>query len=346
MSYTLARIRDIIPKLGERSTTDKLWEYMVLNHGAPKHDIDTFKADLKRYEELGHIKQDTKTHLWRVNARKRPRLSDSHEERVAKRSRPNPSMDDGDETVSDDDYTPTTKTTKKSVSPKETSKKSPPPSDKGGSAKKKEEDNSKAKSTPVTPKTPKTPNTPTAQTPGSSGRRRNELELPPGWRIEDVERMGGASKGRFDRYWYSPDNVKFRSIVSVERFLASEPPKKGKSTPKPEKKTPKSEKKTPKSVKKTSESVKKTPKSVKKAPKSTKTTKAETKTPKETKKIPVKKTTPKQNKKEEKEEEEEDTIDSLEKSDHESIEEQEVLGYDTDFFIDLVEVATEDESDD
>jgi len=45
------------------------------------------------------------------------------------------------------------------------------------------------------------------------------LTLPKGWSMERRRRSSGRTKGRIDRYWYSPSGQKFRSIVSIKRFL-------------------------------------------------------------------------------------------------------------------------------
>eukprot|EP00536_Pseudo-nitzschia_multiseries_P015653 jgi/Psemu1/218743/e_gw1.926.15.1 len=44
---------------------------------------------------------------------------------------------------------------------------------------------------------------------------------PVGWTEKVFQRQNGASKGKLDRYWYSPGKqLKFRSIISVQRFLS------------------------------------------------------------------------------------------------------------------------------
>lgn len=48
---------------------------------------------------------------------------------------------------------------------------------------------------------------------------KGELDLPKGWRVEEVQRKGGRTKGHTDQYWYSPEGVKFRSRVAVLRHL-------------------------------------------------------------------------------------------------------------------------------
>ena len=42
---------------------------------------------------------------------------------------------------------------------------------------------------------------------------------PEGWCKIMVERQGGDTKGTKDRYWYSPGNHKFRSMIEVKKFL-------------------------------------------------------------------------------------------------------------------------------
>jgi len=44
-------------------------------------------------------------------------------------------------------------------------------------------------------------------------------EIGPGWTMRRFKRMGGATKSREDRYWFSPkDKYRFRSIVQINRF--------------------------------------------------------------------------------------------------------------------------------
>lgn len=42
---------------------------------------------------------------------------------------------------------------------------------------------------------------------------------PEGWTKVTVERTGGQTSGRVDKYWFSPGNHKFRSKVDIQRFL-------------------------------------------------------------------------------------------------------------------------------
>jgi Methyl-CpG binding domain len=44
---------------------------------------------------------------------------------------------------------------------------------------------------------------------------------PQGWRKEKYERQSGGSKGEFDRYWFTPNNKKLRSLVEVKRYMAA-----------------------------------------------------------------------------------------------------------------------------
>jgi hypothetical protein len=44
---------------------------------------------------------------------------------------------------------------------------------------------------------------------------------PAGWRKELYERQSGGTKGDQDRYWFTPDNRKFRSLVEVKRYMAA-----------------------------------------------------------------------------------------------------------------------------
>jgi len=46
-------------------------------------------------------------------------------------------------------------------------------------------------------------------------------EFGKGWVAEGYARQTGAYKGHIDKYWISPSNRKFRSIVGVRRFLAA-----------------------------------------------------------------------------------------------------------------------------
>jgi hypothetical protein len=40
--------------------------------------------------------------------------------------------------------------------------------------------------------------------------------------MKKFSRMGGATKGSVDRYWYSPTlQIKLRSMVQVKKFLAA-----------------------------------------------------------------------------------------------------------------------------
>jgi len=44
--------------------------------------------------------------------------------------------------------------------------------------------------------------------------------LPPGWTVKSVARKGGGCHaGVVDKYWFSPDGEKFRSKISVKKFL-------------------------------------------------------------------------------------------------------------------------------
>ena len=43
-------------------------------------------------------------------------------------------------------------------------------------------------------------------------------EFGPGWTVKKFKRMGGATKNRVDRYWYSPGGNKFRSKLEISRF--------------------------------------------------------------------------------------------------------------------------------
>ena len=45
--------------------------------------------------------------------------------------------------------------------------------------------------------------------------------LPSGWISIKKYRKKGASKGKCDITYYSPDSVPFRSLIAVKRFLAS-----------------------------------------------------------------------------------------------------------------------------
>jgi len=56
-------------------------------------------------------------------------------------------------------------------------------------------------------------------------RKRSEeldMELPVGWRTEITTRTHGKTQGRKDKYWYSPDGQKFRSIKAVREYLGLE----------------------------------------------------------------------------------------------------------------------------
>lgn len=44
-------------------------------------------------------------------------------------------------------------------------------------------------------------------------------DVGPGWTLKKFKRMGGATGGREDRYWYSPrEKLKFRSLAAIKRF--------------------------------------------------------------------------------------------------------------------------------
>ena len=58
--------------------------------------------------------------------------------------------------------------------------------------------------------------------------------LPEGWRTAVKVRQTGASKGSTDKYFYSPDGRRFRSMPEVRRYLKLPQPK-----PKPRPKAPK-----------------------------------------------------------------------------------------------------------
>jgi len=46
--------------------------------------------------------------------------------------------------------------------------------------------------------------------------------MPNGWILKTVKRTGGKTRGRSDRYWFSPKTEKrFRSIAEVHRFLSA-----------------------------------------------------------------------------------------------------------------------------
>jgi hypothetical protein len=44
---------------------------------------------------------------------------------------------------------------------------------------------------------------------------------PEGWIKTLVKRQGGATAGHMDRYWFSPEKKKFRSMAEVKRFFAA-----------------------------------------------------------------------------------------------------------------------------
>eukprot|EP01113_Clastostelium_recurvatum_P038817 TRINITY_DN5853_c0_g1_i2.p1 TRINITY_DN5853_c0_g1~~TRINITY_DN5853_c0_g1_i2.p1 ORF type:complete len:349 (-),score=35.61 TRINITY_DN5853_c0_g1_i2:123-1145(-) len=50
-----------------------------------------------------------------------------------------------------------------------------------------------------------------------------EQVLPPGWRLEVVKRVNGASAGASDKYWYTPSGERFRSWTGVQKYLKEHP---------------------------------------------------------------------------------------------------------------------------
>ncbi len=97
-------------------------------------------------------------------------------------------------------------TPKRRGRPSKKGKKSPR-RDRSESPVKSKESPAKSKESPSKTKTP------------SKLARGEELDLPKGWRVEEVERKGGRTKGATDKYWYSPEGIKFRSRVAVLRHL-------------------------------------------------------------------------------------------------------------------------------
>lgn len=44
-------------------------------------------------------------------------------------------------------------------------------------------------------------------------------KLPSNWRTESIKRMGGASHGQVDHYYFTPEGTRFRSKVEVLKYL-------------------------------------------------------------------------------------------------------------------------------
>ena len=44
-------------------------------------------------------------------------------------------------------------------------------------------------------------------------------KLPSGWLVISKERKRGKTRGRVDKYWISPDGVKYNSLVRVKRAI-------------------------------------------------------------------------------------------------------------------------------
>jgi hypothetical protein len=94
-----------------------------------------------------------------------------------------------------------------------------PPSKKGKSPQR-GRSASPAKKTKTTPSKQKS--SPNKKHKHSPSKSKGELDLPEGWRVEEVVRKGGRTKGHADQYWYSPEGVKFRSRIAVLKHLAQQ----------------------------------------------------------------------------------------------------------------------------
>lgn len=49
-------------------------------------------------------------------------------------------------------------------------------------------------------------------------------KLPSDWRVESIKRVGGASRGQVDHYYFTPDGTRFRSKVEVLKYLKQSEP--------------------------------------------------------------------------------------------------------------------------
>ncbi|CAG5124398.1 unnamed protein product [Candidula unifasciata] len=74
-----------------------------------------------------------------------------------------------------------------------------------------------------TPKTPKKkapkPETPAASLSSTTNASEGMADLPDGWTMKAVQRMTGQSAGKYDIYYYSPDNKKLRSKTDVSHYI-------------------------------------------------------------------------------------------------------------------------------
>lgn len=96
-----------------------------------------------------------------------------------------------------------------------------PPSKKGKSPQRGRSASPAKKKTKTTPSKQKSSpsKSPNKKHKHSPSKSKGELDLPKGWRVEEVVRKGGRTKGHADQYWYSPEGVKFRSRIAVLKHL-------------------------------------------------------------------------------------------------------------------------------
>lgn len=53
----------------------------------------------------------------------------------------------------------------------------------------------------------------------STQKDKNSPSLPSGWKLITRKRKNGVTKGKVDRYWVSPEGIKYNSMVKVKKAL-------------------------------------------------------------------------------------------------------------------------------